>query len=385
MLTLDDDCDAECQAATAARIAAAGCDELSLFPTLRMASARCTGRTSGGGCRSGRAGRGGGAVDLARLPRVRAADPDAIVSVDPRADGLEDDAAATAAAPNGSVPWGLDRMNQAALPLDGSATTPCYPSRGSGVTVYVLDSDIRADHELFGGRASGVVAPGARFSDATDESGHGSHVAGTTAGATTGVAPAATVVGVRVLNARGRGSQRDVISGIEYVAAIKAAAGERGAKVVMSLSFTSTSSGGRPMRAAANRAAAAGVVVSIAAGNNGPASACRNHPASTSDAITVAASSRTDRLARFSARGDCVDVDAPGVGVLSVDASSRGGLRQFSGTSMAAPHVGGLAALILAEDAAGGGLDGGEVLDRMTRDAPTVGGFPLAWANPSCE
>lgn len=370
VLTLKDDCDDVCQADTVARVAAAGCDAVRLFPTLRMASARCTSR-------SGRGGGGRGRVDLSRLPGVASAVPDAVVTAAAPADA----AVAAPAAANGTVSWGLNRINQASLPLDGSTATPCYPSRGAGVTVYVADSGIAAGHAQFGGRASGVVAPGAPFGTPADGTGHGSHVAGIIAGATTGVAPAATLVGVRVLDANGRGRMVDVISALEYVGAIKVA--DAHAKVVINLSLGSSSAGARPSSEAAARAAAAGVVVVVSAGNT-PISACRMHPASAADAITVAASTREDRLARFSARGACVDVTAPGVNILSVDATSQDGLSLKSGTSMAAPHAAGLAALILAEDPAGGGLAGGAVLQRMRRGAPTVGGYPLAWANPSC-
>lgn len=376
VLTLKATCDGTCQADTTARAAAAGCDQVRLFPTIRMASARCTDDSTGGGGRSGRAG-GRGGVDLSRLPGVLRAAPDTIVTMTPPARSSGD---AAAAAPGGDVPWGLDRINQEALPLDGSTATRCYPSRGAGVTVFVLDTGITAEHAQFGGRASGMVAPGAPYNTSADEDGHGSHVAGTVAGKTTGVAPAATVVGIRCFSADGTARSVDLVSAIEYVAAFKA--GGRGAKVVMNLSFGSF----RPdtVNAAVERAAEARVITTIAAGN-APISACRVHPASVEEAITVAASTRADRLASFSARGDCVDVAAPGVNILSVDAFSTDGLIVLSGTSMAAPHAAGLAALILAEDREGADLDNEEVLEQMTRDAPTIGGYPLAWANPSCE
>lgn len=135
--------------------------------------------------------------------------------------------------------------------------------------------------------------------------------------------------------------------------------------------------------AAANRAAEAGVIVVVSAGNEA-ISACTYHPARAAGAITVAATTVDDELAFFSARGRCVAVSAPGFKILSVRANTDDKLFYKTGTSMAAPHVSGLAALIMAEDPAGGDLGRDEVLRRLTRDAPTVGGFPMAWANPSC-
>lgn len=383
VMVLMDTCGGDCQADMTARLTASGCDQVRLFPSLRMASARCAARGGGGGAFG--AAEGGSGADLSHLPGVQSTTPDAVVTTRPPYGEF----AGTASTPDGRaaafrrapVPWGVDRVNQEALPLDGNANTTCYPSRGAGVTVYVVDSGVATSHAQFGGRASAVVAPGSDFTSPDDEDGHGSHVAGTVAGATTGVAPAATIVGVRCLDANGGGRVVDLISAIEYVMAAKAA--KRGAKVVLNASL-GASGRDTSLHEAANRAAKAGVIFVVAAGNE-PVSACWSDPARAAGTISVAAATPGDRLASFSARGTkCVAVSAPGVDVLSVDASTRNGLIAFSGTSMAAPHVAGLAALVMAEDPAGGDLGRDEVLRRITRDAPIVARYPMAWANPSC-
>lgn len=385
VMLLQSDCGAECQADTMSRLTAAGCDQVRLFPTLRMASARCAARSGGGG--GWDAADWDREVDLSRLPGVHSVAPDGVVTMDSPDRGSAGD---IAAADGGAVvramhrgAWGLDRINQAALPLDGNTSTPCYLARGAEVTVYVIDTGLTTEHEQFGGRALALEAPDADLPSPADEysngMGHGSHVAGTVAGETTGVTPAATIVGIRAFDARGASRRVDVVSAIEYVTAAKAA--RRGATVVLNASSSADNPDGTTT-AAADRAAEAGVIAVVSAGNE-PISACTYHPARATGAITVAATLAADEFALFSARGRCVAVSAPGVH-LSVRANTTDGLIYKTGTSMAAPHVSGLTALIMAEDRKGGDLGRDEKLRRLTRGAPTAGGFPMAWANPSC-
>lgn len=381
LLVLEKSCDGACQDGIAAALAATGCDQVTLYPALKMASARCAPAAVA-------ASAGGGAGwDVGRLPGVQSVSADAVAAAlppsapaPPAASAVAATAAATRAA---SRFWGLDRVNQQDLPLDGVTVPGCYPRRGAGVTVYVLDSGLTVDHAEFGGRASVIVAPGAPYPDGRDNFGHGSHVAGTVAGATSGVAPAATLVGVRMGSDSGDIRVRDAVSAIHLVAAAKQRNPQ--AKIIINASFGWHTADWAVVTEAADRAGEAGVIFVAAAGNV-PVDACRNHPAQAASAITVAAVDRQDRLANFSARGTrCVAVSAPGVDVLSVDAATAAGFQLGSGTSMAAPHVAGLAALVLAEDPNGGDLEREEVLERLTRAAPRVGGYPLAWANPACD
>lgn len=247
------------------------------------------------------------------------------------------DTAAVRKSPPTSPPtWGLDRIDQRSLPLNGRYTAPA--SAGRGVTVYVIDTGIRISHRDFGGRAGS----GWDFVDgdavAQDGNGHGTHVAATVVGAGYGVAKKAKVVGVRVLDSAGAGTTSQVIAGIDWVT--------RNARkpAVANLSL-----GGAPnaqLDAAVRASIASGVTYTLAAGNNGRAAGAYS-PARVREAITVGATDRTDARAPFSNAGPSVDVFAPGAGITS--ASSRGDTAKavLSGTSMASPHVAGAAALFL--------------------------------------
>ncbi|KJK49060.1 hypothetical protein UK23_15140 [Lentzea aerocolonigenes] len=238
--------------------------------------------------------------------------------------------------------WNLDRIDQAALPLD---TRYEYPNTAQNVTAYVLDTGIRITHREFGGRA----ANGFDFIDddgiAQDCHGHGTHVAGTIAGRDSGVAKQVRVVGVRVLGCDGRADQDSVIAGINWVTAN----GVRPGVVNMSLGQSVPDD---QMERAISRSIRAGFTYVLAAGNDGR-DACGYSPARLPEAITVGATDRNDNRSTWpqynkaSNWGRCVDIWAPGSDISSTSAANDFDTRLDSGTSMAAPSVAGAAALYL--------------------------------------
>ncbi|MFC4336116.1 S8 family peptidase [Salininema proteolyticum] len=240
--------------------------------------------------------------------------------------------------------WGTDRLDQQDLPLDDAYATP--DSQGSGATVYVLDTGINPDHQEFGGRAS--MGPSfAGENDSTDCHGHGTHVAGSVAGAEYGVAPQADVVGVQVLGCDGYGSTEGIISAIDWVAS----SGSRPAVINMSLGGASDGTDQAYYDAVQN-AVDQGVAVVAAAGNDGD-DACNYAPARFDNVLTVANATRDD--ARYTGRGTsnygtCVDVFGPGTDILSARHDSNTDVVAFTGTSMASPHLAGVAALYLADN-----------------------------------
>ena len=225
--------------------------------------------------------------------------------------------------------YGLDRVDQRSVPLSGSYT---YTSNGSGVRAYVIDTGIVASHADFGGRAQNVYD--AFGGDGTDCNGHGTHVAGTIGGSTYGVAKGSALRGVKVLGCNGSGSTSGIIAGVDWVRVnhIKPAV----ANMSLGGGFSSA------LNTATNNLSNAGVHVSVAAGNENQ-DACNVSPASASAPTVVAASDKTDTRAAFSNFGACVEVYAPGVAITS--AWLNGGTNTISGTSMASPHVAGVAAL----------------------------------------
>ncbi len=233
--------------------------------------------------------------------------------------------------------WGLDRIDQRNLPLDQSYT---YETSGQGVTVYVIDTGIRFSHTTFGGRAVSGRDTVNEDNDASDCHGHGTHVAGTVGGSQYGVAKDVTLVGVRVLSCSGSGTTTNVVQGIDWVTANA----DDPAVANMSL-------GGGISTAidnAVNNSINSGVTYAVAAGNEST-NACNRSPARVAAAITVGATGSNDVRASFSNFGTCLDLFAPGVGITSAWWTSNTATNTISGTSMAAPHVAGAAALILEE------------------------------------
>lgn len=230
--------------------------------------------------------------------------------------------------------WGLNRIDQRDLPLD---TKYVYNYDGTGVHAYIIDTGIRSTHNEFGGRVGNGTDEVDNDSDPSDCNGHGTHVAGTVGGATYGVAKNVTLHGVRVLDCGGSGTDAGVIAGIDWVTANKI--GPAVANMSLGGGFS------QALNDAVSNSMAAGVSYGLAAGN-GYQNACDGSPASTGDpALTVGATDINDREAVWSDRGPCVDVWAPGVGILSAWSTADDATENISGTSMATPHVVGVAAL----------------------------------------
>ncbi|MEU5400448.1 S8 family peptidase [Streptomyces sp. NPDC005963] len=233
--------------------------------------------------------------------------------------------------------WGLDRIDQVTTAGDRRYTYP--DTAGAGVTAYVIDTGVRVSHRDFGGRATHGFDAIDNDNIATDGNGHGTHVAGTIAGARYGVAKQAKIVAVRVLDDRGSGTTEQVIAGIDWVTKNR-----KGPSVAnMSLGGSADPA----LDAAVRRAIASGVTFGVAAGNESQ-NASLGSPARVREAITVASSTRTDTQSGFSNFGGIVDLYAPGSDILSTWHISDGATRTISGTSMATPHVVGAAAIYLA-------------------------------------
>jgi len=272
---------------------------------------------------------------LTSLPQVRNwmlyVEADQIITLDQDEGNGNFTAQATAS-------WGIDRVDQRNLPLDGSFTPGS--TAGYGVTVYVLDTGILPTHVEFGGRAT--AGPSFVSGETSiDCHGHGSHCAGTIAGATVGLARRANVVGIKVFGCAGSGSVSGIVSALQYVSSN----GRRPCAVSMSLGGGVSTS----LDNAVATTVSAGVPVIVAAGNSA-ADASTSSPARAPSAFTVGATDKSDVRASFSNYGSLLDIFAPGVSIVSCGITSNTAYATMSGTSMACPHVAGTTALFLGEN-----------------------------------
>lgn len=256
----------------------------------------------------------------------------------PRVDYIEQDQTVSlnqVTSPQSGATWGLDRIDQANLPLNSQYN---FNYTGAGTSAFIIDTGIRADHVEFTGR----VLPGYNVvtdnNGTNDCNGHGTHVSGTVGGSTWGVAKAVNLVPVRVLDCTGSGSLSGVIAGIDWVA------GSTLRPAVANLSLGSSKSS--TVNAAVAGAYNKGVTMVVAAGNSN-ADACNYSPSSEPTAITVGATTSSDARASYSNYGACLDVFAPGTNITSAWNTSTTATNTISGTSMASPHVAGVAALAL--------------------------------------
>lgn len=236
-----------------------------------------------------------------------------------------------------SPSWGLDRIDQRTLPLNSTFTAS---AKGAGVTTYIVDTGISSTHVDFTGRMSAGFSSIIDGNGTNDCNGHGTHVAGTTAGSTYGIAKSATLIPVRVLDCIGSGTTSGVIAGLDWIVGHHTA----GTPAVANMSLGGGASAA--LDAAVQNVINDGVVMAVAAGNDG-LNACNYSPARAANAITVGSTTSTDARSTFSNTGTCIDIFAPGSSITSAWIGNSTAISTISGTSMAAPHVAGVAAVLI--------------------------------------
>ncbi|MER7948682.1 S8 family peptidase [Streptomyces sp. NPDC096079] len=261
------------------------------------------------------------------------------LAADPAVASVEQNQVVRSDATQTNAPWGLDRIDQADLPLSGTYTYP--DSAGGGVTAYVIDTGVRITHSEIAGRAVNGYDAVDGDTVAQDGNGHGTHVATTIAGTTYGVAKKAKIVAVRVLDNNGSGTTAGVIAGIDWVTAHHQA----GAPAVANLSLGGGAS--TALDNAVKNSIADGVTYAVAAGNSGT-NASSSSPARVAAALTVGATGSNDAKASWSNYGSVLDLFAPGVSITAGWNTGDTATNTISGTSMATPHVAGAAAVYLA-------------------------------------
>ncbi len=257
------------------------------------------------------------------------------LSNDPRVRFVEEDGPMEIVTTQSNATWGLDRIDQASRPLNGTYT---YTTTGSGVNVYIIDTGIRITHTQFGGRASVAFDAVRDGRNGIDCNGHGTHVSGTVGGSTYGVAKSVRLFAVRVLNCSGSGTTSGVIAGVDWVTAHRI----RPAVANMSLGGGVSTS----LDNAVTNSINSGVTYAIAAGNSNT-NASTSSPARVGAAMTVGSSTINDARSSFSNFGSVVDIFAPGSSITSAWSTSDTATNTISGTSMATPHVAGVAARYL--------------------------------------
>ena len=290
------------------------------------------------------------------------------LSNDPRVKFVEEDSVMEATVTQSNPPWGLDRIGQRDLPLNGAYS---YTTTGSGVNAYIIDTGIRRTHTQFGGRAVvgfDAIGDGRNTNDCN---GHGTHVSGTVGGSTYGVAKGVRLFAVRVLDCNGSGSNSGVIAGVDWVTANRI----KPAVANMSLGGGISSA----LDTAVRNSISAGVTYAIAAGNSNQ-DAANFSPARVAEAITVGSTTMNDARSSFSNFGSGVDIFAPGSSILSSYFTSDTATATLSGTSMASPHVAGVAARFLQSNpSASPATVRNEIVNNATLNR--LSGIPTSTAN----